>query len=170
MMKRHTLALALLISAPLSAAELDLSIEIPRLNVAEYHRPYVAVWIEQPDQKIAANLAVWYDVKQKNLEGTKYLKDLRQWWRRGGRDLTVPVDGLTSATRNVGNQTLQWNEKQAPKGKLPAGDYTLMIEAAREVGGRELVKIPFSWPAKQPQSLTAQGSSELGAITLNLKP
>lgn len=170
MMKRHTLALALLISAPLSAAELDLNIEIPRLNVAEYHRPYVAVWIEQPDQKIAANLAVWYDVKQKNLEGTKYLKDLRQWWRRGGRDLTVPVDGLTSATRNVGNQTLQWNEKQAPKGKLPAGDYTLMIEAAREVGGRELVKIPFSWPAKQPQSLTAQGSSELGAITLNLKP
>ncbi len=169
-MKRHALTLALLISAPLSAAELDIGIDIPRLDVAEYHRPYVAVWIEQPDQTIAANLAVWYDVKMKNQEGIKWLKDLRQWWRRGGRDLAVPVDGLTSATRNVGSHTLQWNDKQAPKGRLPAGDYTLMIEAAREVGGRELVKIPFNWPARQPQTLTAKGTRELGVITLNLKP
>ena len=40
------------------AADLSVRIEIPRLNVAEYHRPYVAVWVEGPDQKVAANLAV----------------------------------------------------------------------------------------------------------------
>lgn len=170
MLKRHTLAFTLLLAGPLTAAELDLSVEIPRLSVAEYHRPYVAAWIEQPDQKVAAHLAVWYDLKLKNQEGSKWLKDLRQWWRRGGRDLSVPVDGLTSATRNVGTHSLQWNEKQMPKGRLPAGNYILMVEAAREVGGRELVRLPFTWPAKQPQSLSAQGSSELGAITLNLKP
>jgi hypothetical protein len=45
-----------------------------------------------------------------------------------------------------------------------------VVEAVREVGGRELVKIPFTWPAKAPQSGNAQGSSELGAVALAIKP
>jgi len=44
------------------------------------------------------------------------------------------------------------------------------VEAAREVGGRELVSIPFTWPAAQATSLQAQGQTELGAITLQVKP
>ena len=52
---------------------------------------------------VAGTLAVWYDVRTKTNnpegEGTKWLKDMRQWWRRGGRDLSVPIDGVTSATR-----------------------------------------------------------------------
>jgi hypothetical protein len=53
---------------------------------------------------------------------------------------------------------------------LAPGNYTLVVEAAREVGGRELLKIPFTWPAKASQSGKAQGSSELGAVTLAIKP
>lgn len=45
--------------------------EIPRLDVAEYHRPYVALWLEKPDQSHVANLAVWYDLKMKDKEGEK---------------------------------------------------------------------------------------------------
>ena len=61
---RNPLLLSLvLLSTPLMAAELDIRIEIPRLQVAEYHRPYVAVWLERPDQSHVANLAVWYDLK-----------------------------------------------------------------------------------------------------------
>ena len=48
--------------------------------------------------------------------------------------------------------------------------YTLVVEGVRVVGGRELLKIPFSWPAKAPQSGQAQGSSELGAVTVAVKP
>ena len=62
-----------------NAADLGLSIEVPRLDVAEYHRPYVAIWIENPDQSVAADLAVWYDVAKKNNEGAEWLKDMRQW-------------------------------------------------------------------------------------------
>jgi hypothetical protein len=47
------------------AADLRVNIEIPVLNVAEYHRPYVALWIERSNQSVAANLAVWFDLKQK---------------------------------------------------------------------------------------------------------
>jgi hypothetical protein len=45
-----------------------------------------------------------------------------------------------------------------------------VVEAAREVGGRELLKIPFAWPATAAQSLDAQGKTELGKITLVLTP
>ena len=55
--------------------------------------------------------------------------------------------------------------------RLAPGQYTLVVEAAREVGGRELLKIPFTWPAKgAPQSGKAQGATELGAVTLTVKP
>src|SRR6218665_1147200 len=86
-------ALAGLVSAPAPAADLGSKGEVPKLNVAEYHKPYVAVWGEREDNRVAAQLGVWYDIKMKNNEGVKWLKDMRQWWRRGGNDLTVPIDG-----------------------------------------------------------------------------
>ena len=70
----------------------------------------------------------------------------------------------------AGRHALQFDDAHPELKKLPAGNYTLVIEAAREVGGRELLKIPFSWPAIRPQSGQAQGSSELGKITLQLTP
>ncbi|MBX6316906.1 DUF2271 domain-containing protein [Pigmentiphaga sp.] len=152
------------------AADMAVRIEIPRLNVAEYHRPYVAVWIEGPDQKVAANLAVWYDLKLKNDEGTKWLKDLRQWWRRSGRELTMPVDGVSGATRPVGEHQLSFSEGKAPLGKLAEGKYELVVEAAREVGGRELLRIPFHWPPKGPEQAEARGQHELGRVALQIKP
>jgi hypothetical protein len=55
--------------------------------------------------------------------------------------------------------------------KLAPGDYTLVVEAAREVGGRELVKIPFSWPAKAPQIGQGPGQGPNSAlVTLAVKP
>ena len=61
------------------AGTLELTVEIPKLNVAEYHRPYIAIWIEDASGKVAANLSVWYDIKLKDQEGEKWLKDIRQW-------------------------------------------------------------------------------------------
>src|SRR4051812_9723435 len=137
------------------AADLSLSVEIPQLPVAEYHRPYVAIWIEGADQTIAANLAVWYQVRG---DHTKWLPDLRQWWRRGGRDLKVPVDGLTGATRPVGQHLLKFDATQAPLAGLKPGSYAVIVEAVREVGGREAVRIPFEWPIKAARRESARGS------------
>jgi len=151
------------------AVDMTLKIEVPRLNVAEYHKPYVAIWLEKPDQSFAGNLAIWYDVKKRNNEGTKYLKDLRQWWRRSGRELTMPVDGISGATRTTGEYSLSFAGNKGALANLPAGDYQLMVEAAREEGGREVVKIPFHWQATQEQTLQVQGKTELGMISLNIK-
>ena len=166
-----TIALGTLLIAPTHAAEISINVEIPRINAAEYHRPYVAVWVEGEGQKSVADLAVWYQQTDgKEGHGTKWLPDLRQWWRKSGRTLKVPVDGVTGPTRPVGKHVLNFDEKHPDLAKLPAGSYTLVVEAAREVGGRELLRVPFSWPPKQSAEHQAQGQSELGAITLKLTP
>ena len=157
-------------AAPAGAAEMNLKIEVPTLNVAEYHRPYLAAWIERADQSVAANLAVWYDVKKKDKEGDKLLKDMRQWWRRNGREQQMPIDRVSGATRAPGEQKLNFGSAKGPLAILAPGDYVLMVGAAREVDGRELVKVPFQWPPKSVQSAKGQGSSELGAVVLELKP
>ena len=102
MYKPLLLALGLLASSPVLAAGIDVELELPHFDVADYRRPYVAAWLERPDNSVAANLVVWYDAKMRNAEGAKWLKDMRLWWRRSGRELAMPVDGLTSATRQPG--------------------------------------------------------------------
>jgi len=168
-MKNLSRALVVLVSltGAAGAADLSLNVEIPNLPVAEYHKPYVAIWVESPDQAIAANLAVWYQIRG---EHTKWLPDLRQWWRRGGRDLKVPVDGLTGATRPAGQHILKFDAAAAPLSKLAPGKYTLVVEAVREVGGREAVRIPFEWPIKSAKRESVKGSTELGAVALTLNP
>lgn len=164
------LAICGLATAPAVAADLNLKVQIPALNVAEYHRPYVATWIENEDQSIAKHLAVWYQTDPKKEDGTQWLKDLRQWWRRGGREETMPIDGVTGATRPVGEHQLSFKGDSKPLAGLKPGKYNLVVEASREVGGRELLRIPFEWPGKQQQHATAQGKTELGTVTLDVKP
>lgn len=165
-------ALAALLGTPAFAAGLGASIEVPRLNTSEYHRPYVAAWIERPDNSVAATVAVWYDVRTRTNnpegEGTKWLKDLRQWWRRTGRELQVPIDGVTGATKPAGTHTVSLTE--AATAKLAPGAYKFVVEAAREAGGREVVSVPFQWPPAKADSQSASGSNELGEIKLELKP
>lgn len=159
---------SMILAAPAFAFEAKLEIEIPQLRVAEYHRPYLAAWIERPDRSVVTTLALWYEVANAKNEGDKWLKDLRQWWRRIGREVAVPIDGVTGATRPPGTHAIGIAEQ--PLAELPAGEYQLIVEAAREVGGRELLKIPFAWPVQTPQSLKAEGESELGGVVLELKP
>lgn len=159
-----------LMAAPSLAADMEISIDIPKLDVAEYHKPYVAVWLEGPDKKVAANLAVWYDVANAKKEGDKWLKDLRQWWRRTGRELKVPADGLTSATRAPGTHTIKFDDGGSALKGLASGQYELIVEAAREVGGREVLRIPLQWPPKEGTSLNAKGEHELGTVAVNVKP
>ncbi len=151
------------VAAPALAADLTVSVEIPRLTVAAYHRPYVAVWIERPDQTAVRTLAVWYEVSNV-AEGKDWLKDMRTWWRRGGRAMTMPADGISSATKAPGRHAV--TVSGARLSNLPAGDYFMVVEAARELGGREAVRVPFRWGAANTGS--AAGSTELGAVRVTV--
>ncbi len=154
------LVVPVLAAAP---ATMDVTVTIPRLKVAEYHRPYVAIWIEKAGAP-ARTVAVWYDHDMKNNEGTKWLRDVRQWWRASGRSMTFPANGVTGATRAPGTHKISFSRAQL--GATAPGAYVLVIEAAREVGGRELLRIPFSWPAKAGAGGRVAGTTELGAVSV----
>lgn len=165
----HSLALALpLVSSWTMAADLSVKFDLPRLDVAEYHKPYVAVWIERADQSVASTLAVLYDLK-KDAAGDRWVKDMRTWWRKAGREATLPIDGVSGATRAAGSHTMSFGPARTGIDKLPAGDYKLVIEAAREAGGRELVRVPFTLPAKGKVAASASGKEELGAVSIEIK-
>lgn len=179
-MKRLLACVSLCLPAFAGAAGMKIDVEIPRFDVAEYHRPYVAAWIEREDNTAAANLAVWYQQERGKPRkqagkpaqgggesGTEWLPDLRQWWRRSGRSQTMPIDGVTGATRAPGKHDVVVDARVKD---LAPGSYRLVVEAVRETGGREMLKIPFAWPAPAAQTLDAQGKSELGKITLTLTP
>ncbi len=142
-----------LAAVPATAA--TVSITIPRVPTAEYARPYVAVYLEPTAGGPARTVAIWYALNKRDGEnGTKWLTELRAWWRKGGRSLHMPADGVSGATRAPGSYTIP----------LPAdalsGAYTLTVEAAREHGGREFVTIPAKVGA------SASGKSELGAVAI----
>ncbi|MDH0865502.1 DUF2271 domain-containing protein [Mitsuaria sp. GD03876] len=153
------------------AASVQLKLELPRLNVAEYHRPYVAVWVEKTGESgpAVAQLAVWYDIKKQNNAGTKWVKDMRQWWRQGGRAMTLPADGVSAATRAPGEHAIAL-DTSAALAALPPGQYDIVVESSREAGGREVQRLPLTWPVKASATVKAQGEHELGALELSVKP
>ncbi|WP_116813631.1 DUF2271 domain-containing protein [Steroidobacter cummioxidans] len=177
------------------SADLTVKVRIPRIAVAEYHRPFVVIWIEKAEeQRVLRNLAVWYQIDPEKDDGTQWLKDLRQWWRRGGKEAAtpiaaytgatrtgsspsslrvapaMPIDAVTGATRPVGEHRLIFKAGAAPLGTLAPGKYNLTLEAARENGGRELLRIPFEWPATLKVQSTVEGKTELGRVTLEVNP
>lgn len=189
------LAALLLAQTNVHAADLTVKVRLPRIHVAEYHRPFVVIWIEKAEEpKILRNLAVWYQIDPEKDDGTQWLKDLRQWWRRGGREAAtptdaytgatsvasspsglrvspaMPIDAITGATRPAGEHKLVFRAGAAPLYTLAPGKYNLTLEAARENGGRELLRIAFDWPAATKAQITAQGKTELGSVTLEVNP
>lgn len=171
MRAKLTISALTLFSGVASAQTVDVGVELPRLRVAEYHRPYVAVWISHPDHTVAANLAVWYQQEAgPEGKGETWLKDMRQWWRRTGRSLEMPVDGVSMPTRPPGDYTLSFSSDDTPLSTLEEGEYILHVEASREVGGREMVSIPFNWSPETSVDLSDAGESELGSVSLSIRP
>ena len=171
-MRKLLIALMLATPAVAGAADLQINIEVPRLDVAEYHRPYVAVWVEREDGTVVGDIAHWYQQPGggKKEDGTKWLKDIRQWWRRSGRTQQFPVDGVSGATKPVGKHRISLSDAKPPLAGLAPGNYRVVVEAAREVGGRELLKLDFAWPPKAAAHAEAKGAHELGAISIDLTP
>ncbi len=76
--------------------------------------------------------------------------------------MTLPADGVSSATKAPGTHTVA--VPGARLSNLPAGEYVMVVEAARELGGREVVRVPFRWGAAN--TARAAGSTELGAVAV----
>lgn len=144
-----------------SAGSADIQLEIPAIETSQYHRPYVAVWVEDEQQSPVRLIALW-------TEKPDWLKDLRRFWRKIGRSDNQLVDAVSGATRKPGSYTLTWDGKDDKGTDLPAGKYTLFVEAAREQGGRSLLKQEFVLPGNG-QVIEAGPDSELGTVKMTLR-
>ncbi|EJE49785.1 putative periplasmic protein [Acidovorax sp. CF316] len=157
-----------LAAGPAAAASLTLQITLPEIKTASYYRPYLAAWVEKADEKaVVGTLAVWYDTRLKDGLGKGWLRNLRTWWGMGGEQLALPVDGITGATRPVGTHALHFAGGKGPLAQLPPGRYQMVVEAVREQGERELLRVPFEW-GRTANTARVQGSKELGQVTVDV--
>ncbi|MBX2859040.1 MAG: DUF2271 domain-containing protein [Cellvibrionaceae bacterium] len=144
---------------------LKLSLELPKIQADPYLKPYVAIWLEDNQRRPITTIALWYQLQGLNTaqaDGKKWLKDLRQWWRKIGRSKAYDLDGVTGATRRPGSYEIGWPLSQELFKKLNSGSLVLHVEAAREEGGRSYQRIPLGAFGDAGFAVAADG--ELGAI------
>lgn len=155
------LMLALGFSMPATASDLEISLQLPKISEGQYHRPYVAVWVEDSSEKSVRLIEIWR-------EKPDWIKDLRRFWRKTGRSDQPLVDARTGATKGPGAYQLRWDGKDDKGAPVPNGAYQLVIEAAREHGGRQLVKQKFNWDGSAI-SLNVAAGNEIGEVQLSRK-
>lgn len=151
-------ALLFCCGSALAQAELEVQVELPKIETGTYHRPYVAVWIENEQQQPVRLVEAW-------LEKPDWIKDLRRFWRKLGRSEPQLVDAKTGATKGPGSYKVRWDGKDEQGKAVAPGTYVLFVEAAREQGGRNLAKQAFKWDGSAVQ-VEIKASKELGKIQL----
>ena len=146
-----------------AAYELTVNVEIPQTQGFGARRPYVAVWIEDKDRFPVRTLAVLF-------QKARWLDELRAWYRddrlRAMSEGTEILNSVTSATRSPGKYTFKWDGKDNSGKLVKEGRYTVLVEAAREHGGNNVVRREIDFSGESSQAQLPPGG-ELGAVTLD---
>jgi hypothetical protein len=142
--------------------ELAADFEIAPQEGYRYHRPYVAVWVANPEGKRVRTLSLWVNT---NGRGPRYIRELRRWFsgereleEAGGPDLVASMSG---ATRPPGAYSVVWNGRDDRGTIVDQGPYRIVIEAAREHGSYQLMQQDLTLGAK-PVAADVSGNEEIG--------
>ena len=114
-------------------------------------RPYVAIWIEDENDKVVRNLIIWGNQD-------RYIPELSAWWKANNGN-ERRIRSLTSATRAPGKYNVVWNGRDDEGRPVPQGEYHVYVEINREHGRhvREWASIVCQ---DQPQSATIAVTAE----------
>jgi len=147
--------------------ELTVDFELNKPEAERYLRPYLAIWAEDKDGFPVRTLNLWI---LKGEKGLRWLPDLKRWSKadkmRRLADPTDIVPTVSSATRNPGKYSVVWDGLDDQKQQLPAGEYTLYIEAAREKGTYQLMKHVVKLGG-EPFKATLEGNEEVKSAALD---
>lgn len=141
----------------LAGMRLDISFEYVG-GAGRYKAPYVAVWIENAQGVPVRTLALWYKQSKK---GTKWLPDLRRWYRNGSLEDTV-----SGPTRIPGRYSLSFDGKDDKGNWVSQGDYFVCVEMVREDGPYQLFREKISL-AQSPFKRSYNLNGELREVVLN---
>jgi thiamine biosynthesis lipoprotein len=133
------------------AVSIQVALKTPTGSGRGIKRPYVAVWIEDSNDKVVRNLSTWG--KQ-----DRYLPELSAWWKANGGNERL-LRSVTSSTRAPGKYTLIWDGKDDHGNRVPRGEYRIYVEINREHGrhAREWAALTCE---DRPDSATLHATAE----------
>jgi len=143
--------------------ELVIDLELKRIE-GNSHRPFAAIWVENENKVAVRNLALWYNK-------TKWVPDLRNWYRINGDKFKENKDNyasVTGATRNPGKYTIKWDGKDDKGAYVRQGKYTIIIESSKEHGTDEIIRQPMELK-KALKKVTNAGNVEISNVTFDFR-
>ncbi len=152
--------------------ELVINFEINQPNNAgrRYRRPYVAIWVENKDGFPVRNLTLW--VSMGGSGPFQWLPDLKRWYKADQARKEVEnkdlVFTMARPTRPPGKYKVIWDGKDDHGKPVPAGEYTLFIDAAREHGTYQSIRKPLTLGDK-PQTEVLKGNVEIKAASIEYR-
>lgn len=141
--------------------ELAINFQFNRIE-GNSHRPFAAIWVENEKKEAVRNLALWYNK-------TKWIPDLRNWYRINGERFKANKDNYasaTGATRNPGKYTIKWDGKDDKGAFVPQGKYTIILETSKEAGTDEIIRQQMEFK-KTAKKATNAGNVEISNVTFD---
>ena len=125
--------------------ELAVDLELAQQQGFRWHRPYVAVWIEDAAGRRVRTISLWVNTSGR---GPRYIHELRRWFdgERSAEDAGGPdvISTMSSATRLPGRYLVTWNGRDDRGNAVAQGSYRVIVEAAREHGSYQLMQQQLS--------------------------
>jgi FAD:protein FMN transferase len=148
----------------------DFEINQPDGAGRRYRRPYVAIWVENKDGFPIRNLTLW--VSMGGSGPFQWLPDLKRWYKADQARKEVEnkdlVFTMARPTRPPGKYKVIWDGKDDHGKLVPAGEYTLFIDAAREHGTYQSIRKPLTLGDK-PLTEVLKGNVEIKAASIDYR-
>ncbi len=152
--------------------ELVVNFEInqPDAETGRYRRPYVAIWAEDKDGTSVRTMSLW--VSMGGAGPFQWLPDLKRWYagdqERKRRDKKELLFTIARPTRPPGKYKVIWDGKDDRGKPVPAGEYTICVEAAREHGTYQSIRKEVTLSDK-PFSEELKGNVEIRSASIEYR-
>jgi thiamine biosynthesis lipoprotein ApbE len=150
--------------------KIDFEIGRPEGNSGRYRRPYVAVFVEDSKERSVRTLELWLSMGGPGYE--RWLPDLKRWYdHEEARKKSGMIDlapDISRPTRQPGKYSVIWNGKGDENQPLPEGEYTIIIETAREHGTYQIIRKKVQLVGK-PFTEELKGNVEIKSAALEYR-
>ncbi len=130
----------------------------------------MAVWVEDKDGKSVRTLSLW--VSMGGAGPFQWLPDLKRWYasdhERKRYDKKELLFTIARPTRQPGKYKVIWDGKDDHNKLLPAGEYTISIEAAREHGTYQNIRKQVTLSDK-PFTEELKGNVEIRSASIEYR-